>query len=200
MRKETKLMNLEMIILIKRLINQSKIQVDVVAGELIINRTGKHSCDLSSDDNGYLAFMIKIDGKRRKIYVHEVIAVIGGLNVTNKTVYHINGNKFDNRLCNLTTEKPQELPAIESKHLEIRRSIGGRSCLTEERVRNIKMGLQLGESVTKLAILHGVSTMTIYNIKNGKTWRHVEISAIACDAKGSKPPKWHVEWIGGMVR
>ena len=185
--------NLETIILIKRLVKQNKIKVDVVSGEVMVVQSGKHSHDMSTDEDGYLSFVIRVDGKRKTLRVHDVIAVIGGVYVANKGVYHVNGNKFDNRVYNLTTEKPQEPIEMKSTHLGFKRVVDTRHQLSEDDVREIKIQLQLGETMKKLAISHGVSPTTIRNIKVGKTWQHVIAPVV--ESKHEEPkPTWCVHW------
>lgn len=47
--------------------------------------------------------------KSYSYYVHEVVAVVGGLNILNQTVNHIDGDKLNNRLSNL-----EAIPQIEN--------------------------------------------------------------------------------------
>lgn len=52
---------------------------------------------------GYLTINFWHEGTTKYYRVHEVIAYVGGLDLLNKTVDHINGVKTDNRLDNLRT-------------------------------------------------------------------------------------------------
>lgn len=183
-------MKIETTMFIKRLLKQKRFTVDVLAGE-VMTHAGKSSCDLVAGDDGYLAFNMIVDGKRRKIFVHDIIAVVGDL-PAGKPIYHVNGNKLDNRLCNLTTEKPQESAEVEQVHLDIRRLEKPKPKLTEAKVREIKIKLSQGYTYWALAIEYGVSTSTIANIKHGKTWARVKVPAkevIKLDQKN-----WHVHW------
>lgn len=183
-------MKIETTMLIKRLIKQKRFTVDVVAGE-VMTHAGKSSCDLVAGDDGYLAFNMSVDGKRRKIFVHDIIAVVGDL-PAGKPIYHVNGNKLDNRLCNLTTEKPQENLEVEQVHLDIRRLEQPQPKLTEAKVREIKIKLSQGYTHWALAVEYDVSTSTIFRIKHGKTWAHVKVptkEVIKLDQKN-----WHVHW------
>ena len=183
-------MKIETTMLIKRLIKQKRFTVDIMAGE-VMTHAGKSSCDLIAGDDGYLAFNMSVDGKRRKIFVHDIIAVVGDL-PAGKPIYHANGNKLDNRLCNLTTEEPKQTIEVSQVQLDIRRLEKPQPKLTEAKVREIKIKLSQGYTNWALAIEHGVSTSTIHRIRHGKTWAHVKVPAkdvIKLDRK-----QWHVHW------
>src|SRR5690554_4979750 len=49
--------------------------------------------------NGYICLSIN----RKKLYAHRVAAVLGGLDLGDFQIDHINGVRTDNRLCNLRT-------------------------------------------------------------------------------------------------
>ena len=183
-------MKIETTMFIKRLLKQKRFTVDVLAGE-VMTHAGKSSCDLVADKDGYLAFSMLVDGKRRKIFVHEIVAVVGDL-PAGKPIYHLNGNKLDNRLCNLTTEEPKQTIEVPQVQLDIRRLEKPQPKLTEAKVREIKIKLSQGYTHWALAIEYGVSTSTIANIKYGRTWAHVKVPAkdiIKLDQK-----QWHVHW------
>lgn len=53
--------------------------------------------NVKPDGKGYIRVRINY----KQYYLHEVIAVLGGLDILNKTVDHINMKKHDNRIVNL---------------------------------------------------------------------------------------------------
>jgi hypothetical protein len=48
-----------------------------------------------------------------------------------------------------------------------------KAILTREEVREIRKGLDQGDTLVGLAALYGVTAATISNIRDWKTWRHV---------------------------
>lgn len=80
----------------------------------IDNRKGR-KIKPATDRYGYHKVAFSHQGKRMNISVHRLVAMAFIPNPENKeTVNHINGNKTDNRLCNLewATQKEQKLHSI----------------------------------------------------------------------------------------
>jgi group I intron endonuclease len=78
-------------------------------------------------------------------------------------------------------ERQQRMAAMgrgnlgKAKSAEHRRNIGlGHARLTEDQVREIKRRLRVGETNRAIAQEFGVQACTIYSIKRGRTWSHVE--------------------------
>lgn len=85
---------------------EDRLRVDLWSGQVAVmkkNRRGWMSQNLSG--GGYLFFTTSYHGQIYRIYCHEVIATLAGLNVIDDTerliINHINGNKTDNRFNNL---------------------------------------------------------------------------------------------------
>lgn len=56
--------------------------------------------------------------------------------------------------------------------------LNGQTKLTDEQVREIRVALRDGEGRSKLAEEYNVSTSTIYYIKVGRRWKHVQLQSI----------------------
>lgn len=89
-------------------------------------------------------------------------------------VNHINGNKSDNRLCNLEYVTPKQNGEHASRTgLVCRGEDIAWSKLTEEQVKEIRQLYAAGAKQTHLASQFHVSIMNIHYIVTNKTWKHV---------------------------
>lgn len=100
-------------------------------------------------------------------------------NMSELEVNHINGNKDDNTLENLewSTRKENMKHLVSSGLSEKCANKGiqnGRAKLNEENVLEIKKLLRSGLSYSKIAEKFGVGKTAISDIKNGKTWSHIQ--------------------------
>ena len=113
--------------------------------------------------------------KTTPLKAHKVVMeTFVGERPTNMDICHLNGNKEDNRLCNLMYGTREENCSHMLKHGT--RPMGethGKTKLTNEDVRNIKARLVFGTKNGDIARMYGVSTQVISNIKIGVTWRHI---------------------------
>lgn len=94
-------------------------------------------------------------------------------------VNHINGNKDDNSLSNLEwTTREQNMEHLVSTGLSTKCSNkgtqNGRSKLSEKDVLEIKKLIQSRMSYSKIAKIFKVGKTAISDIKNGKTWSHIQ--------------------------
>ena len=87
--------------------------------------------------------------------MHEIIAVAGGLDITDKTVNHINGNKSDNRLENL-----EVLTLAENTVHQWRTGLAYRKIPVTEHER-IEQMMIVGYTQTQVAEIYGVRQQTI---------------------------------------
>lgn len=130
---------------------------------------------VSMSDKGYYYVSFWHDKKAFKYKVHELVAFLGGMELLDKTVNHIDGDKLNNRLDNLET-----LTSLDNhKHakrsgLLPKGSTQAGSKLTESQVSEIKSMLtgRWGEN-TEIAKKYGIDPSVISKIKHGKDWKHV---------------------------
>jgi hypothetical protein len=122
---------------------------------------------------GYLTIKFWHEGCSKYYRVHEIISFVGGLDLLDKTVNHINGNKKDNRIANLET-----MSALENhrKAKETNSFLTGESnpiskltSVQVEEIRRVSTG-RWGEQ-KELANMFGVDQSTISNILKFKTWK-----------------------------
>ena len=132
------------------------------------------------DRNGYGRVGASYKGKYYSFGLHEVIAVAGGLDILDKQVNHIDGNKLNNSISNLEAVTISE-NIQHSFNLGLNKghkgSEHGRALLTDEQVIEIKKALKdykhgLGK---ELADRYGVKKATISAIRNGRLWSHITI-------------------------
>lgn len=124
--------------------------------------------------DGYERLAVHYKGDRKTYYVHEIVAVIGGMNPTDLTINHIDGNKRNNSIKNL------ECISMEGNrlHAQLNRllpsgSRNGNSKLTESDVRDIKKRYGLGEKASSLAREYHVDRTNIWKIISNQTWKHI---------------------------
>lgn len=139
-----------------------------------------------SDGRGYL----KCKVHSKSFFVHQIIAVAGGLDILNKTVNHKNGIKTDNRICNLEciSKSENSIHAHKTglmnyqktsktliKNGSTRGSKHPQSKLTENDVKQIKQLLIKSNKTHKeIAKKYNVRRQLITAIKSGKVWAHVD--------------------------
>lgn len=132
-----------------------------------------HSLTLSNHAKGYTMVTL---GQYEKKTVHRLVAEAFIPNPENKSqVNHINGNKADNRVKNLewvTNQENRDHAVEHGLHLK------GEDCpqakLTETDVLDIRAAHNLGCFMQKeLAEVWGVHPMTIKDIVNNITWKHL---------------------------
>jgi len=111
--------------------------------------------------------------------LHRVLAIHFIPNPENKKeVNHIDGNKHNNELSNLEWCTPSE-NINHGVYLGIMNTANG---LTKKNVRfsekdiiDIKKRLLKGDFGSHIANDYGVNKVLIYNIKSGRTWKHITV-------------------------
>lgn len=168
----------------KRLIEDGRWEIDLEKGTV----KGKRGCMGNSAGDDYLIMCVHENGRHYYFKVHEIIAIAGGLIPLDITIDHINGDRLDNRFCNLQLLSNEDniSKAHKGKQIsdEMKKKIGeaqrgskhNLAKLTEEQVAEIKMMLMDGK-LTQVCIawLYGVNKTTITAIKKGRIWGHVKI-------------------------
>lgn len=98
-------------------------------------------------------------------------------------ILHKNDNVQDNRPENLLFGTAYDLAAIRERHgTDVRGEDVGISRLSKEQVREILEACASGASARGLARKYGVSRPVIHNIRDRKTWTHVEYAHRPSDA------------------
>lgn len=128
------------------------------------------------DNSGYLQVtLFSGNNKGRKtIKVHILVAKAFIPNLHNlPEVNHINCNKYDNRVSNLEWISKHDNMIHASKYsYKNRESL---SPLNKDKVRLIPLLLKCGFSIKLIATLYKVGHVTIRNIIQGKTWKHLNL-------------------------
>lgn len=122
---------------------------------------------------GYHQVRLRINGTSHECYIHAlVLNAFAGPRPRGMECRHLNGNKIDNRLYNLTWGTPKQNGQDRIKHGTAWRSdncnLTKLSWRQVNTIRRAKGPLGLGD---KLARRYGVSPGTISMIRSGKTWR-----------------------------
>lgn len=131
------------------------------------------------DNRGYLRVSLGKDGIRATFKVHRIVAqhfIENPLNLAE--VNHKDGDKFNNRVYNLewATRKENMVHARDSGLLyKAEGSKNGFSILNEQQALAI---WQSKLSTKELANEYNVSLHCIYDIKSGKSWKHVTSHSI----------------------
>jgi hypothetical protein len=126
--------------------------------------------------NGYPEIAIKIDGKRKKINVHRLVAkaFVPGF-IEGLTVNHINGIKTQNIPNNLewvTLSKNSQLE-WETGLVNLRGDNHPNCKLSSGKVRIIRDLISLGATCNSLSVLLDVDPTLIYMIRDGKRWSSI---------------------------
>ena len=129
--------------------------------------------------NGYLSVGLSVNGTRKSMLVHRIVAINFLQNKQNKPdINHKDGIKSNNCLRNLewVTEKENTRHAIKIGLLTNAHSLGERnikSILKEKDVLKIKEMLSLGYRQKEIAIIFNVNASTICHISTKRNWKHL---------------------------
>lgn len=129
---------------------------------------------LFPNKHGYLTANLRTASLKKHLKVHTIVlrAFIGD-KPHGMVGAHLNGNKLDNRLCNLRWCTCQE----NSNHMAIHGTVlrgekHPRSRYKPEQVDAVRMLIGAGVGITKTARILGVGTQFVSHIKHGWTWKH----------------------------
>lgn len=125
------------------------------------------------DKDGYKKLVLCSGGRRRYARVATMVAeTFIGPRPPGAVIRHLNNIRTDNRPENLAWGTQAE--NIADKHVHGTRQLGengSRTILTEAQARRAKFGT---EPAKRLAEEFGVKVVTIYQIRAGRNWRHLE--------------------------
>lgn len=121
--------------------------------------------------NGYCEVSVSIDGKRRHRTVHSLVAeTFLGRRDGRQDVMHLNGDRSDNRVENLSF-------GTRAENLHSTYDYGGKQAtgkLSLSDVDEIRGLLRKGEGVADIARLFKVCVSTIYHVRDGKSFAWYE--------------------------
>jgi len=153
------------------ILREGRWKVDIGLG-LVTTKNG-----IAEQENrfGYKKISTTFKGKHHNFFIHQIIAVAGGLCPVNKTINHKNGNKRDNRIANLEviSFKKNIKHAHETGLIKQSGDRSHFSKLTKSDVAEIKNLLREGETQSVIAERYGVFQTTISKIKMGETWSDI---------------------------
>lgn len=139
-------------------------------GTIVNSKTG-NTLKPSVNPKGYLVAYFSIDGKNISRLLHRLIALTFIPNPENKPqVNHKNGNKLDNRICNLEWCTNDENMAHAWANGLMKKSARNGEKLTEAQVYEIRLRKT---SLKDAAKKHGVSVGCITSVRYNLTWKHL---------------------------
>jgi hypothetical protein len=149
-------------------ISTGKWIIDLKAGK-IYNKKGKElGANIRND--GYKRIGTCFKGKSTSISVHLVISIVGGLDVVDLTINHIDGNKLNNSMNNLesVTQSENSQHGVDAGLIHTRK-------LPDGIVREIKIAMKKGVSKTELSKKYNITTRALRFMSNGVTYKGVTI-------------------------
>lgn len=135
---------------------------------------------LAVNSRGYPRVTLGNKGIKRGHFVHHlVLMAFSGKCPKGMEAAHENGKRLDNRSDNLSWKTHTDNQADQRRHGTA--AIGeahGSSRLTEDNIRGIRAQMAMGVEQKQIAKSYGVTPTTICDIINGRTWTHLQNSAL----------------------
>jgi len=128
-----------------------------------------------ADTDGYHCINLYRDGRMQQIRVHAlVLTIFVGPCPDGLQCRHLDGNKANNHVLNLTWGTSQENHSDKAMHGTIAKGErNGRSKLTDENITEIRKRRASGELLKTIAHDFSVSQGTISHVALGRKWKHV---------------------------
>lgn len=124
---------------------------------------------LTVDDSGTHTVLLRDSPRRRHVHIYILVAeAFIGPRPAGLQIRHLNDDRTDNRLANLTygTQGENMVDAVlNGKH--------GNTKLTVDNVREIRRRYAAGESQAAVAADYGVKPITVQAVVKRRNWKHV---------------------------
>lgn len=130
----------------------------------------------------YLGIDLWSGGRKKRIRIHAfVLEAFKGKAPSGCQCRHRNGKHTDNRLCNLYYGTPSQDYADMRRHGTAPIGVRNGNCkLTLQQVKDIKYLLATGDAIKPIARAYGISPRNVGKIRDGVTWKEVEIQVRNC--------------------
>lgn len=125
---------------------------------------------------GYYSIALSIRGvKHNRLIAPLILEAFACQRPNGMQAAHLNGNRYDNRLSNLSRVSPSENTRHQDIHGTRRRGSARRDAkLNDAKVREIRAFHAAGMGYKRLAKRYGISRVVIRRVASGVTWRHVD--------------------------
>lgn len=125
-------------------------------------------------NDGRLVANAPYGNKKYRFYVYQIIAFAGGLDLLDKDVNHIDGDKSNNKISNLECiTRKENLEHQSENNLTAHGSKHGNTKLTESDVIEIRKLHNEGISQKELSIMFDTHTSGINRIVKRINWKHI---------------------------
>lgn len=124
--------------------------------------------------DGYIKVGLSFSGKVKWHMMHRLVAMAwhGKPSSPDLEVRHIDGSRTNNRFDNLQWGTAKENAA--DRRLHGRDTIGSKNGMTKLLPEDVLFIQRSTDSCSKLSAQFGVSRGNIWNIRNGKSWSHLQ--------------------------
>lgn len=143
--------------------------------------SSKRPISASFAHDGYARVVLSKNGKRHNKMIHAlVLEAFVGPRPEGFLVRHLNGDRTDNRLENLTWGTALENQRDRITHgTDVRGEKNPQSSLTEQQVVEMRIKRHGGASLKELALEFGVTKTLVSTICRGRAWAHARGPVVA---------------------